>query len=152
MKNVIKIIGICMIILTFGCNNEEKSLCNANIENSQDNYKLNATYKIYHNKNYVTKIQKEEIYKSSDTSVLDFLEESNDLKYSNLKDLYGGYDYEISLKNDTLTIKVTIDMKNVNLDEMVLNGELDNDYVISNKLTTSGIKYYYEKKGATCDM
>ena len=43
-------------------------------------------------------------------------------------------------------------MELVDIKKMVKDKKIDKDYVISNKLTTSGIVKIYESKGAICDI
>ena len=43
-------------------------------------------------------------------------------------------------------------MSLVDVKQMIKNGYLDKNYVINNKLTTSGIVKIYESKGAICDI
>ena len=40
----------------------------------------------------------------------------------------------------------------IDIKKMVKNKYIDRDYVVSNKLTTGGIKNMYKEKGATCDI
>ena len=152
MKKLIKIFSIGIIFCTLGCGKDKYETCTVDIENKEQNYTLTATYKIYYNKTFVTKIEKEENYKSDNKDTIDYLKKSNELNYNNLKDLYGGYDYSIKSDKTTLDIKTLIYMKNVNVKEMVRNGEISSDYVVSNKLTISGAKYFYKEKGASCDI
>jgi len=100
----------------------------------------------------VTKIEKEESYKSDDKNTIDYLKKSNELNYSNLKDVYGGYDYEIKSDKISLNINTTIALDNVDIKQMVKDNLIDSDYVVSNKLTISGAKYFYKEKGANCDI
>ena len=45
-----------------------------------------------------------------------------------------------------------MDMNLIDIKKMVKNKYIDRDYVVSNKLTTGGIKNMYKEKGATCDI
>ncbi len=140
-----------MIFFTFGCGKEKYSSCNINIDNTLENYSKSGTYKIYYDKTFATKIVEEEVYNSSNQDTLEYLEESSKLKYNNLKDLYGGYDFDIKLNGDNLTIKSTINLEEVDLKEMVKNKDINDDYVKANKLTFTGAKHIYEDKGAICE-
>ena len=151
MKRIVKMFAIGIIFCILGCGKKEYTTCTIKVNNLNQNYTFNAEYKIYYNKTFVTKIEKEEIYKSNYAGVIDYLKASNELNYNNLNDLYGGYDYSIDSDKTSLTIKTTIDTSNVDFKSMVQNGEISSDYVISNKLTISGAKYLYKEKGATCD-
>lgn len=151
MKNIIiKISSIALVLLVCGCSKDKYITCTNEINNEFENYELRATYKIYYKDSYVTKIEKKEKYTSSDKKVIDYFEEYKDLDYSYSKDVYGGYDYTIKKNKDYVEIKTTIDMNLVDIKSMVRDGKLDKDYVISNKLTTSGAQYYYKSIGAEC--
>lgn len=153
MRRIIKIFCIGIVFLTFGCSSKEKyDICTVDIKNSSENYTLTATYKIYHGRTFVTKIEKEESYKSDDKNTIDYLKKSNELNYSNLKDVYGGYDYKIKSDKTSLNINTTIILDNVDIKQMVKDNLIDSDYVVSNKLTISGAKYFYKEKGANCDI
>ncbi len=151
MKKLIKLSSILVVLLICGCGKEKYITCTNNIDNTQGNYKLNATYKIYYNKSYVTKIEKDEKYTSNDKSVLDYFEESNDLTYSNSNDLYGGFTYNIKRNKEYVSINTVIDFNIADIKKMVREGYLDKNYVVSNRFTTSGAKKYYEAIGATCE-
>lgn len=146
-----KIIIIVFLLLLTGCKSEEYYTCTIDVDNYYENYNFSATYKIYYEDRYVTKIEKEETYRSNDMSVIDYFDEYKNLDYNNLNDLYGGFNYTISKTENSLSINAVIDIKDVNVKEMIKNGYLDKEYTISNKLTTSGIKYFYRNKGAICD-
>lgn len=147
LKKII-FITISVFFLT-GCTNKY-FVCNANIKNSDMNYKLEAKYKIYYNNNYVTKIEKEEIYTSEDKKIIDYFDDYKALELSNSNDLYGGFEYKIDSTLKKVKINTIIDLNAVDIKKMVNNNYLDEDYVIGNKLTTTGARYYYKERGAIC--
>ena len=51
-----------------------------------------------------------------------------------------------------MSITTTIDLKLVDLEKMVKDKKIDKDYIVSGRLTTSGIVRIYESKGAICDI
>lgn len=141
------VVFICMS----GCGNEKYFVCTIDLDNSKENYSLNATYKVYYDGNYVTKIEKNDYYSSNDLTVLDYFKEYKTLEYDNLNSLYGGFDYSVDLKENDLIFNTTINLEDVDIKKMLSNGDINSDYVVSNKLTTSGIKYLYKAKGAICE-
>lgn len=146
---------ICIFIFVLfltGCSGKDYITCNIDINNKIENYKMTGVYKIYYDNNFVTKIEKKEKYISSDKSIIKYFDESKNLEYYNLFDLYNGYIYTIKSDDTTVNIDVEIDMNLLNLSKMVEDSRLDKDYVISNKLTTSGIVKFYESKGSICDI
>lgn len=147
-----KIILILFILLITGCGKKDFIICNIAVDNEVQNYTMNGTYKIYYNNNYVTRIEKQERYISPDKTMVDYFNESKNLEYYNLNDLYNGFEYKINSNEKSINIDVKIDMSLVDIRQMVKNDYLDKNYVISNKLTTSGIVKIYESKGAVCDI
>lgn len=141
------VVFICMS----GCGNEKYFVCTIDLDNSNENYSLNATYKVYYDGNYVTKIEKNDYYSSNDLTVLDYFKEYKTLEYDNLNSLYGGFDYSVDLNENDLIFNTTINLEDVDIKKMLSNGDINSDYVVSNKLTTSGIKYLYKAKGAICE-
>ena len=146
-----KIIGLLLIFFLAGCGNKYISR-DIEVENNIQNYNMTGSYKIYYKDNYVTKIEKSEKYISNDENVISFFEESKNLEYGNLNDLYKGYTYNIKGYETSVFVDVLIDMELVNLKQMVKDKQIDKDYVINGKLTTSGIVRFYESKGAICDI
>ena len=146
-----KIIGLILVFFLVGCSNKYIT-CDIEIENNVQNYNMTGSYKIYYKDNYVTKIEKSEKYISNDEDVISFFEESKNLEYSNLNDLYKGYKYSIKSYETSVFVDVLIDMELVNLKQLVKDKQIDKDYVINGKLTTSGIVRFYESKGAICDI
>lgn len=147
-----KIVSLLFILFLVGCSKKDYITCNIEINNNTDNYTMTGIYKIYYKSNYVINIEKKENYISSDESMIDYFYESKNLEYYNLDDLYNGYTYKIDKDESSIDINVTIDMNSVDINEMVKDQKIDKDYVISNKLTTSGIVKIYESKGAICDI
>lgn len=147
-----KIILVLLVLLITGCDKNKYITCNIAVDNKVQNYTMNGTYKIYYKDNYVTKIKKLEKYISSDKTMIDYFNESKNLEYYNLNDLYNGFEYKINSDEKSVNIDVKINFDLVDIKQMVKNGYLDKNYVISNKLTKSGIVKIYESKGAICNI
>ena len=150
MISLKKILLLVFLFLLSGCGNSKYIVCSADIKNNVENYNLVSKYKIYYDKNFATKIYKNEVYKSNDENIIDYFEEYKKLDYSNLNDLYGGYDYEIIRDKNSVTVNVTVNLSDVDLKKMVDDGEIDKNYVIAQKITVSGLKKIYEEKGYEC--
>ena len=150
MKILRLILLLFVFTLVIGCNSNNTITCTLDIKNEVQNYQNTGNYKIYYKGNYVTKIVKNEEYASSDKSVLNYFYEVKELEYYDLSDKYSGVTYEIKKNEGSIKIKATIDLNTFDIKSMVRDGKIDKDYVISNKLTTSGIKRVYESIGATC--
>lgn len=146
------ILSFISIILLTGCTKDKYFICNIDLDNEVQEYHLDATYKVYYKDSYVTKIEKEEIYISKKEPVLDYFEEYKELEYTNINNLYGGTIYDVEREDDNVILNATLDMTLIDIEKMAKDDYIDNDYVISNKLTTGGIKNIYKEKGAVCDI
>lgn len=147
-----KIIVLIIALFLVGCTKEEMITCNIEVGNDLQNYTMKGIYNIYYKDNYVTKIEKKEQYISPNEDVITYLNDSKNLEYYNLNDLYGGYTYEIKNSETALAITSKIDLSLVDLKKMEQDKKIDKDYVVGNRLTTSGIVRVYESKGAICDI
>ena len=152
MKKIYFSILCISILLLTGCSKEKYFTCKIDLYNDIQEYELNAEYKIYYKNSFVTKIEKEEIYISENEDTLDYFNEYKNLEYSNINNLYGGTTYNIDLKEDRVKMVANIDMNLVDISKMIKDKYIDRDYVVSNKLTTGGIKNIYKEKGAICDI
>ena len=151
MKKIRIIFIFTLLILLTGCGKDKYIKCTIDINNTLENYNLVGTYKVYYNKNYVTRIEKEETYSSEKEDVLKYFEDKENLEYQRLNDLYGGYEYIVKRDMEKVKVSSKVDMGVVLVKEMVNNNDLDKDYVVNNKLTTTGAKYIYTSKGAICE-
>lgn len=152
MKKIIIYISFISILLLTGCSREKYFTCKIDLNNNIEEYKLDALYKVYYKNSFVTKVEKEEIYISDNEETLEYFNEYKNLEYKNINSLYGGTTYNVDLKEDKVVLNATIDMNLVDMDKIIKNKYIDKDYIVSNKLTVSGIKYIYKSKGAKCDI
>lgn len=141
---------IIFVLILSGCKKEEYFTCKIDLYNDIQEYELNAIYKVYHDGSFVTKVEKKEKYISNNEETLDYFFEYKNLEYQSIESLYGGITYNVDLKEDKVIMNSTIDMTITNIKKMLKNKYIDKDYVVSNKLTISGIKKRYEEKGAIC--
>lgn len=151
MKRIFIILGLVIIFLT-GCSNEKYFICKINLDNDIQEYNLKAIYKVYYDDSYVTKIEKEEIYTSENKDTLKYFDEYKHLEYSNINDLYGGVIYNIEKIDNIVKLNATLDMTLINIEKMIIDKYIDDNYIAHNKLTISGIKKIYKEKGASCDI
>jgi len=145
---------ILLVILTFilcGCDNKKYFICESKITNKIQEYELIGTYKIYYENDFVTKIEEEEIYVSKNNETINYLYEYKNLDYNNLNNLYNGISHIVKKETTKVEFKSVFDFSKINIEKMLINKYLNKDYVVSNKLTTSGSKYIYESKGAICE-
>lgn len=146
------ILTILFILFLTGCTKEKYFVCEIDLYNEIQEYELTAQYKVYYDNSYVTKIEKKEAYITDDKETLNYFNEYKSLEYMNLNNLYGGTIYTVSLKENKVILNATINMEEVDIKKMIKNKYIDKDYIVSNKLTTGGIKNIYKEKGAICDI
>lgn len=145
------IIIIFVFMCLVGCDKEKSFVCNLDIYNTTQDYSLHAIYKVYYKGNYVKRIVKKDVYSSDNIEMLNYFEQYKNLEYDNLNSIYGGFDFEIKKDETNLTINTNINLNEVNVKKMLIDKYIDSNYIISNKLTISGIKYFYKEKGAVCE-
>lgn len=146
-----RIIILILLLVITGCSGDKSFICKMDIENDIQDYKLDGTYTIYYKDSYVTKIEKIEKYNSINQDTLDYLNEYLNLDYENLNKKYNGYTYDVLLSEDYVRLESVIDMNLVDVKKMKKDKYIEEDYVIGENITTSGIKYFYEQKGAICE-
>lgn len=141
---------LCFILLFMlsGCK-EDYKICKVNLKNNIENYTLESEYKIYYKNSFVTKIEKEEVYKSTSKEKIKYLEEINKLVLNNYN---SGYTYDIKKEDNKLIINTNIDTNTIDINQLIDSGQFDQNYIVSNKITLSGLVKYYESKGAACDI
>lgn len=152
MNRFIKVFSIFYLMFLVGCSKESYKTCSINLNNETQEYELRAVYKIYYDDSYVTRIEKKEVYTSDNKDTLKYFEEYKNLEYSDLNQLYGGYEYNVDVLENQVVLNSDIDVSIVDLKKMVSKNYLSSDYVVSSKLLLTGIKYFYESKGASCDI
>lgn len=158
MMKYIRIFSIFFIIILFtGCSNNSKSsekviTCSLSTVNKNNNYELNATYKIYANNDIVNKVITEEIITSSNDEILNYFQEYLNKTYKESNEKYSGYDYKVTKKNNKVTSSVKIDYNKMDLEKSVSDSKELKAYVNKdNKMTVDGIKNIYTSMGAVCE-
>ena len=147
-----KIILVIFALFIVGCSKNEYIICNIDVDNKVENYNMTGLYKIYYKDNFVISIEKQETYISLDEDTINYFNEAKNLEYYNLNDLYDGVSYEINSSKNSVDLNVNINLELLDIKKMVKDKKLDKDYVISNKLTKSGVVKLYETRGAICDI
>lgn len=155
MKRLIKVLFIfviCLNVCGCGCSKKEKivTCTNKNVQ-SISGYTLESTYKIHYKKDIVTKIDSEIVITSEKKEILEQYE--NDLKrqYESNDKNYGGYKYDVSIKDEKLTAKVTIDYNKFDMDKFESDNSAMKEYLDDSKYTLDGAIKYYETTGNKCD-
>lgn len=156
-KNILCIAVCLTLALTLsGCGEkklEERTLtCTLYQKNVINNYELNSTYKIYATGEVVNKVETTEVVNSDDETVIDYFEETLDTSYTSMNNAYGGYDYNITRENGTLTATTTIDYNEMDLEQLATDDASMKAIINEDKkITIEGIKSLYEQMGAECE-
>ena len=162
-RNILLIISICLLcIITSGCGKDDYKVVNCTREvEATESFKTDMKYKLYYEDNYVMEMHSVEKITAED-SVLNQYKEAYEKSYSKYKGLEY-YDYNINIKNGTLTSKVDIDYTKIDMDKLLeIDGPVElkeegsdkktkyNVYKDGKVLLDESIKLY-ERLGAKCD-
>jgi len=149
--NVLFVVGFVFLCLV-GCSNEKEVLTTCTLtQNVEDqNYKLNATYNIYSQGDYVNRVVTKEIVTSNTKSILEYYENYAKTTYDSMNKTYGGYTYKTDMTDNQITIDTTIDYSKMNLDKFTEDNAAMKSYLKNGKLALKGVKSIYEQLGATC--
>ena len=163
MKKEYKVFLIILSLFLFvGCSNNIESkekeedveeLVNCELENnSQDNFSVKSNYKIYSENGFVEKVITVETVESDDESILSTIEKQVDETYNTASKKYGGYIYDIEIKNNKLISNVEINYKEMDLNEYIKDNPVMKSFTKNDKITLTGIISIYESLGAKCDQ
>ena len=138
-------------VLVTGCKNTKTVKCTMTKEYGEITYK--AEYEIEYDANdFVKTVITTETLNSSDSSYLEESKETAESLYGSYNSKYGGYDFNVTIKGDTLTSKCTIDYEKMNVKKYVEdNPSLTNFADQNNNVKLDGVKSIYSALGATCE-
>ena len=139
---------LVLCILLTGCG---KTITCNNPKSEQKDYSISTDYKIKAKGDIVTSITIKQVIESKEKKVLKNFKKQLEDQYKSNNNIYGGYDYKVSIKGKTLTADITIDYKKFDLAKFVkTNGAMKKFVNKDNKLTVKGAKKMYESTGAKC--
>ncbi len=136
-------IGLCIILFC-----DRKVTCT--FESKQDNHVINAKYIIKYKNGYVKKVKINQIVTTDEKSIIDKYNKQFEKQYSSNKKYYGGYDYKITIKDDSISSNVVINYKKFDMNKFIKNNEAMKQYTKDGKFTIEGAKKMYEASGAIC--
>lgn len=136
-------IGLCIILFC-----DRKVTCT--FESKQDNHVINAKYIIKYKNGYVKKVKINQIVTTDEKSIIDKYNKQFEKQYSSNKKNYGGYDYKITIKDDSISSNVVINYKKFDMNKFIKNNEAMKQYTKDGKFTIEGAKKMYEASGAIC--
>ena len=100
----------------------------------EDNYTINNKYTIYYKKDYVKKVYIEKEIKSKNNTILDFFEKNVKDEFNSYNDKYGGYKISSSKDKNMITVHITFNIKDVDIDKFRSNNSYLRDHIKKNKL------------------
>ena len=167
MKREFKLFFIILsLFLLVGCssdtkNNDENKVdsekgqetivyCELENNNSED-YSLNSSYKIYSENGIVNKVITVETLESESEDILAQTKKQVTELYDTASEKYGGYTYDIKIKDNQLISTVQIDYNEMNLKEYVKDNPIMEAFTKDNKMTLTGITSLYKSLGAKCE-
>lgn len=155
MKKIISFLIVFIgVIFLAGCfNSNEKVITRCTLENDQSSsgYVLNSNYSIYSTNGVVTSVRTKEVVTSDNNTILEYFKKTLNDEYTSASNTYGGYDFDVSIKDNTVVSTVTIDYNKMDLKKFISDNSSMKAYVNKdNKLTLEGAKKIYESFGATC--
>lgn len=134
-----------------GCTNKEGVIeCNLSSNDVVNGYKINSTYKISYNGNFVTSVETEEIVISNNDELLNNFESKLNDSYEKANTAYGGYTYNVIKEDGKVISKVNIDYSKMDIEQFAKDQPSLKSYSKDNKLLTEGVQKIYESIGATC--
>lgn len=155
MKKFLQGVAIFSVVLLMsGCGSAKEVVktCTLTTNNTAQDYKLEAEYKVYGKGKIVEKVVTTETVTSSTESILTYFEEYLNNSYKTLNDTYGGYTGKITNKDGKVVSETTIDYSKLDLDKFIKDNSAMKNYVNSdNKILVDGVIELYESLGATCN-
>lgn len=145
------VLVICLCLLFTGCK-EKLDVTKCSSISKQSNYTIKTTYKIESRKDIVEKVSINQIISSGDKNILNEFKNQLEEQYGSNKSLYGSYDYDVKIKNNTIVSKVIIDYKKLDMKKFVENNGAMKDYLNKdNEFTLGKAKKLYISTGNKCE-
>ncbi len=130
---------------------DAKLVCRMDFDRREDGYVIGSKYYVFaDSKDNVKKVISREVYNSYEKDILDSFEQAAD-EENTAASQYGGYEYNISRKDNKLTVDVTIDYAAFDLDKFITDNATDGSSSIDTSLTLSNFESRYITLGAVCE-
>lgn len=154
MKKFLSLLLITVGVFTLaGCesksNESEKKLTCTNTTTITDGVKADLRYEVNYKGDYVTTVKSTEKVISNQESYLEAYKTQVESIYSPYKDVKY-YDYDVTIKDDTMTSVVTIDYSKIDIDKLIEIDSNNSSLIKDGKVKLADIQAVYESIGATC--
>ena len=150
-RNITLSIIIVLCLFLTGCKGKQV-ITTCTSSSKQINYTIKTKYIINSRKNMVESVNINQTIISKDKKILSDFKNQLDGQFSINKSLYGGYTYNIKVKNKKLVSKTIINYEKLNMKKFIKDNGAMKDYINkNNKFTLEGAKKLYESTGAKCE-
>ena len=150
-KYISLIIVLFLCIIVSGCK-KKYDITTCKSTNKQEKYTIETKYTIESTKGIVEKVKLNQTIKSDNEEVLKDFEKNQKEQYGINKSLYGGYTYDINIKNKKVIINVTIDYTKIKMKKLLEDNVAMKKYVDkNNKFTLEKAKKLYQVTGNKCE-
>ena len=146
----ISLLAILIVVVT-GCGAKEssKTLTCTMQGTVIEGTTINSTYKVTYTGDYVDLVESTETVKSDNETVLNTYKSTVEAMYSPYKDVKY-YDYNIEVKDNTLTSTTKINYAKIDTKKMIEINSANSTMIKDGKVAVDTIKAVYEQMGATC--
>lgn len=147
MKKVVVALALCLCFLT-GCGEKVETLVCTRTA-SQNGMDLDFRYEVQYKGKTVQKVNTVEKIKSNAPQTLDEYKKLVEATYKPYKDIKH-YEYNVSVKGDTLTSKTNIDYSKIDTDALIKIDSANGKLIKDGKINVNDLKATYEQMGTTC--
>ncbi len=126
---------------------EKEVVCT--LKKSTDQGTIDATYTLYYEGKYVTRVYSYEEVESDSKVFLEAMKQQVEESYENASK-YGGYEYSVKVSGNKVTSTANIDYSEMDLEKYAEDVPGLNQFVENGKFTVEGAKKIYTIAGATC--
>lgn len=154
MKKILSLLLITVGVFTLaGCesksNESEKTLTCTNNTTITDGVEADLRYEVNYKGDYVTTVKSTEKVISNNQSYLEAYKTQVESIYSPYKGVEH-YNYDVTVKDDTMTSVVTIDYSKIDTDKLIEIDSNNSSLIKDGKVKLADIQAIYESIGATC--
>jgi len=141
-----------LLLLLTGCGEKTGVIkCTGSAKDVVNKYETKSEYKINYKGDYVESVETVETVTSENEEFLKQMQDTVKELYDGYNKEYGGYTFDVSIKDDKLVSTVSIDYSKMDIDKFVKDQSVLKNYVKDGKLTVDGLKSMYTTMGATCE-
>lgn len=149
MKKLKLLLVVLLMLLVTGCAQEEEKTMTCTRTLNQDNLKMELSYTVVYQGDYVKKVKSVEKVTSEDSSVLDTYKS----KVEELYALYEKIDYyntKVTIEGNTMTSTADIDYEKIDVNKLIEIDSAAAQLFTDGKIEVDTMEGMYNQLGATC--